>query len=114
MKTGNVKSTANFQQSALAVIVRTGGVSCSHLVARSHSFDLVGEKSNHEMQCFVCAEATESGRFFELKNGLSLLERLWSSLGEAGKQRFRYVINQWHQNQDLWQHSQFFDETFEN
>lgn len=85
------------------------GISCSHLVARSHSFELVSEPINHAQQCFVCSEATESGRFFELKNGLKLLERLWSGLGEAGKQRFRYVLNQWPQNKDLWKLSSFFD-----
>jgi hypothetical protein len=93
---------------------RHGQISCSHLVARSHSFELVSEKQNHEMQCFNCADLTERGQFFALKNGLKLLERLWNGLGEKGRQRFWYVVTQWPQNQDLWQQSQFFDETFEN
>lgn len=86
------------------------GISCSHLVARSHSFDMVADNNNHVQQCFVCAEKVETGRFFELRNGLKLLERLWSGLGEMGKQRFRYVLNQWPQNQDLWQHSSMLKE----
>lgn len=86
------------------------GISCSHLVARSHSFDMVADTNNHLRQCFVCAGMVESGRFFQLQNGLKLLERLWSGLGEKGKERFRYVLQQWPQNQDLWQFSAMVDE----
>ena len=86
------------------------GLTCSHLVARSHSFELVAEPLNHECQCHNCHELTERGQFYQLRNGLKLLERLWSSLGKAGKQRFHYVINQWPQNQNLWQHSSMLDE----
>jgi hypothetical protein len=84
-------------------------VSCSHLVARSHSFDMVAEKSNHECQCFNCADLTERGQYFQLKNGLALMERLWGGLGQIGRERFWKIWNQWSANQSLWQHSQFFN-----
>ncbi len=90
------------------------GISCSHLVGRSHSFELVSEVLNHEPQCFNCADKTETGRFFELRNGLKLLERLWGALGEDGKQRFWYIWNQWPQNQSLWQMSSFYDSEIHN
>lgn len=92
---------------------RVGQISCSHLVARSHSFDLVAEILNHERQCFSCADLTERGQYFMLNNGLKLLERLYNGLGEPGKQRFRYVINQWQQNLQLWEQSTFFDPDFQ-
>ncbi len=85
------------------------GLTCSHLVARSHSFELVSEPLNHECQCFNCHSLTESGQYFALKNGLKLLERLWSGLGEIGKQRFWHVWNQWPMNQSLWQMSPLYD-----
>lgn len=88
---------------------RNEGMSCSHLVGRARSFDLIDEPSNHESQCFACHEATESGRFFQLKNGLALLERLWDGLGVMGRQRFWQSLYQWPQNRDLWQHSSFYD-----
>lgn len=86
------------------------GLTCSHLVSRSHSFELVAEPLNHECQCHNCHALYEAGHLYQLKNGLKLLERLWGSLGEAGKRRFHYVINQWPANQDLWQHSSMLDE----
>lgn len=89
-------------------------VSCSHLVARSHSFDMVAEKDNHECQCYNCADLTERGQYYHLKNGLALMERLWNGLGEMGKQRFWYIWNQWPQNQSLWQMSSFYDSEIHN
>ena len=85
------------------------GLSCSHLVGRSHSFDMVADKSNHEMQCARCHDATERGQFFELRNGLRLLEKLWGGLGDIGRQRFWHVLYQWPQNRDLWAHSSFYN-----
>ena len=85
------------------------GISCSHLVPRSSCFDLISEMQNCEKQCFVCHEATESSRFFEIKHGLRLMNVLWNGLGESGRQRFWKAWHKWEQNRTLWQHSPFFD-----
>lgn len=84
------------------------GVTCSHLVARSHSFDLVAESLNFVPMCHACHDKTECGRYFELRNGLKLMERL-TGLGEPGKLRLRYILNQWDENAELWAHSALFD-----
>lgn len=84
------------------------GVTCSHLVGRSHSFELVSEALNFIPQCHECHRLTEQGRYFQLQNGLKLMERL-TGLGGAGLMRLRYILNQFDENTELWAHSALFE-----
>lgn len=86
------------------------GISCSHIVPRSHSFALVDYPANHKKQCFVCHQLTEEMRFWMLGDGLKIMELLWDGLGGIGRQRFWKAYHAHDgMNANLWKQSTFYN-----
>lgn len=86
------------------------GISCSHIVPRSQSLALIDHPLNHCKQCFVCHDLTESMHYYQLNNGLKLMELLWDNLGGSGRQKFWKVFYA-HDglNQSMWTASRFYN-----
>ena len=78
----------------------------SHLIPQGKNFELAAKVWNIHWHCqFPCHDRCESGHFWEMNDGLQILEILW----RHRKERFWKFWHDHEQNQSLWQQSSMFD-----
>lgn len=81
----------------------------SHLIPQGKSDLHRANVKNIHWHCqYPCHDNCESGRFWMMLDGLSILEFLWQNEG-VGRQRFWKFWHDHEENRDLWQMSSFYD-----
>lgn len=86
------------------------GISCSHIVSRAEAPSLYSYPKNLLAQCHRCHQLTEEMKFWQLENGLRIMELLCDSLGGIGQQKFWKMLYKYDgMNLNLWRQSQFYN-----